>query len=91
MMGIAVARETVGDRIKSKRLEMGLTCVQLAELVGATKGIVSMWETGARRPGAAMARRLSEVLGIDEALLLRRGKPQFALKRIDLGPEEDAL
>ena len=38
------------DRLKTLRAEKGITQVQLAEILGVTKGTVAMWETGKREP-----------------------------------------
>lgn len=38
--------DTIGDRIRQCRLARGLTQLQLATLVGVTKGAVSQWELG---------------------------------------------
>lgn len=38
--------ETIGDRIKRRRLEQGMTQLQLAQIAGVTKGAVSQWELG---------------------------------------------
>lgn len=38
--------ETIGDRIKRRRLEQGMTQLQLAQVAGVTKGAVSQWELG---------------------------------------------
>lgn len=42
----AVPMETMGERIRQRREGQGLTQLQLAKLVGVTKGAVSQWELG---------------------------------------------
>ena len=38
------------ERLKALRTEKGLTQVELAEMLGVSKGTVGMWETGKRMP-----------------------------------------
>lgn len=39
------------ERLKVLRVEKGLTQVELADMLGVSKGTVGMWETGKRMPG----------------------------------------
>ena len=42
--------QTVGERIRQLRESRGLTRVQMAALIGVSKGLVSMWEAGNKKP-----------------------------------------
>lgn len=48
-------------RLKTIRAEKGLTQVQLAEMLGVSKGTVAMWETEKREPNFDMLESLSRV------------------------------
>lgn len=63
--------EIVGGNIKARRLEMGLTQMQLVERIGReNSGVVSGWETGEHLPGAYSLCELADVFGctVDEIL-----------------------
>lgn len=49
------------DRLKTLRAEKGITQVQLAEILGVTKGTVAMWETGKRQPNFETLETLSDI------------------------------
>lgn len=39
------------DILKELRLDKGLGQVELAKLLGVSKGVISLWENGLREPG----------------------------------------
>jgi transcriptional regulator with XRE-family HTH domain len=41
---------TLGDQLKHKRLELGLTLRAAARLIGANEGTLARWETGEWKP-----------------------------------------
>ncbi|GEM_PF-241509 len=49
------------DRIKELRKEKVLTQVELAQILGVSKGTVAMWETGKRRPSFEALEAMSEL------------------------------
>ena len=49
-------------RLKVSRKEVGLTQVELAEILKVSKGTVGMWETGKREPKFDAMAHLSRVL-----------------------------
>jgi transcriptional regulator with XRE-family HTH domain len=59
--------ETIGDRIRKARMRRNLTQPQLAELIGVSKGTISMWETGVTTPKGA------NLLNVAACLKLRPG------------------
>jgi transcriptional regulator with XRE-family HTH domain len=49
-------------RIYLARVEQNMSQEQLAEKCGTVQSVVSMWETGARRPGTDHLRNLAQAL-----------------------------
>ncbi len=49
------------DRLKQLRTEQKITQVQLAEMLGVSKGTVAMWEIGKREPNYETLNRLSGI------------------------------
>ncbi|WP_406531080.1 helix-turn-helix domain-containing protein [Streptomyces sp. I8-5] len=60
----------LGSEIRRVRGERGLTIQQLADLVFVSKGYISQFETGARKPEEAMVERIDKALNADEHLLV---------------------
>lgn len=54
--------ETLGDRIRRRRLELGLTQKQLGEAVNRSVQLISDWEANRRRPSIDVMPRLAAVL-----------------------------
>jgi transcriptional regulator with XRE-family HTH domain len=42
--------QTFGDTLKSLRLERNIGQIELANKIGVSKGIISLWETNKRQP-----------------------------------------
>ena len=67
------------ERLKVLRAEKGLTQVELADMLGVSKGTVGMWETGKRMPGfetldemtRIFDRRMDYILGTPMTPLLQ--------------------
>lgn len=56
----------IGNRIKQRRKELGLTMQELAEIVGLNKSTILRYETGKiEKVKIPVIKSLSEVLGID--------------------------
>ena len=53
---------TLGQQIKKRRVEAGLTQEQLAAAVGVARDTVSQWERDRLRPGLSALERVSQVL-----------------------------
>ena len=49
------------DRLKELRKEKNMTQVQLAEVLGVSKGTIAMWEIGKREPNFETLNRLSDI------------------------------
>ena len=61
----------LGERLKQRREEKGLTLLKLGELTGAHQSYLGRIERGQRVPSAAILRRLAEPLGFTEVELLK--------------------
>ncbi len=62
--------ENLGEKIKELRIERGLTQPQLAELVGVSKGMISIWENNVNEPKAIFVKRLACALEVSADYLL---------------------
>nr|DAW29049.1 MAG TPA: helix-turn-helix domain protein [Caudoviricetes sp.] len=58
--------------ITKRRLELGLTQVQLAEMLGRQQQSISDWETGRSTPTMRSLNKLSKVLSCSIADLLQK-------------------
>lgn len=56
---------SIGSRIKERREELGITQIQLAELLGVTKGAIGNYETDANSPKASILYKVFDVLKCD--------------------------
>ena len=56
--------ETIGDRIKEKRKELGLTQLELAEKLNVTDRAVSKWEQGEGDPSIAILPELAKIFDV---------------------------
>lgn len=55
-------KETPGQRIKKRRLELNLTMAQVAEATGVTRMSISLWENDKTNISATNLKALSKVL-----------------------------
>ena len=60
----------LGETIKALRLEKGLTQPQLADLVGVSKGMISIWENKINEPKATYLKALASALDVTVDQLL---------------------
>lgn len=51
----------LAERLKQLRSEKGMTQVQLAQMLGVSKGTVAMWETNKRKPSFEILSKLSDI------------------------------
>ena len=65
------SRLTLGKRLKALRRRAGLTQFELATEIDVHEMTLRRWESGQREPRASEIARLCEVLGVNEAELLR--------------------
>ncbi|QQD22306.1 helix-turn-helix domain-containing protein [Oceanospirillaceae bacterium ASx5O] len=64
---------TVAERVKDRRLVMGITQKELGDMVGASDVTVSKWESGTNQPKGRYVIALSKALGVTPEWLLGRG------------------
>lgn len=62
---------SLGSRMKERRESLGMTQVQLADLLGVTKGAIGNYETGANSPKASIMYKVFEVLKCDANYLFQ--------------------
>lgn len=60
----------LGEMIKSLRIERGLTQPQLAELVGVSNGMISIWENNINEPKASNLKALAKALDTPIGVLI---------------------
>ena len=60
------------DTLSSLRRGAGMTQADLAERLGISKSAVSMYECGKREPDLDLLRKIADVFGVSESLLLGR-------------------
>jgi transcriptional regulator with XRE-family HTH domain len=60
-----------GAQLRVTRVEHGLSQLELARILGVSKGAVSLWESGSRRPDAEYIYRLEGELGLPVETWLR--------------------
>ena len=60
------------DNLKQLRLEMGLNQVQVAESIGVSKGIISLWENGLREPNMSSLIYLADFFNVSIDYLVGR-------------------
>ena len=69
-------KKLIGQRIKVRRKQLGLTQEELAERLGVTWSAVSKWEIGDRRPSDKLLQRLAEVLNVSPSYFFESEKSQ---------------
>ena len=63
-------RDSLGSRLRSARLEAGMSQAQLSERTGLPKPTLSRYENDHVSPSIATLRKLCDALGVAEGLLL---------------------
>ena len=67
----AAVRQTLGERIKARRTERGMTQEFVAETLGVSRQAVSKWESGTADPSTHHLIALAKLLDIPPEELLR--------------------
>lgn len=77
--------KTIGERIKSKRKELGMTQAELAQKLNVTDRAVSKWEVDEGNPDLGIIPNLCKVLGIttDYLLLGKEEKESISMDDMD--------
>jgi transcriptional regulator with XRE-family HTH domain len=65
----------VGDRLRFRRIALGMSPEQLAKALGSKVQQVQQWEAGTGRIGAARLQKLTQILGVDAAFFFQDVKP----------------
>ena len=66
---VPTTAKTLGDHIRLKRLEKGLTQGKVVALVGVTMKLLSAWERDLAKPSGEEWSGLASLLGLDVNLL----------------------
>ncbi|MCQ2796535.1 MAG: helix-turn-helix domain-containing protein [Bacilli bacterium] len=68
--------KTIGERIKNKRKELGLTQAELAQKLNVTDRAVSKWEVDEGNPDFSILPNLADVLGVTLDYLIKGKDPE---------------
>ena len=60
----------IGEKIKARRLELGLTTTELGRLIGVQSSAISKYESGRVDPKASKLQALATALGVTPVSLL---------------------
>lgn len=66
--------ETIGERIRRRRIEKGLSQIQVAEKSGVSMQAISLWEHGKTSPSASNITALAKALECEVQWLLEGGE-----------------
>lgn len=58
------------DNLKMLRLEMGIGQIELANQIGVSKGIISLWENGLREPNMSSLIELAKFFNVSIDVLV---------------------
>ena len=56
---------TAGEKIRKRRIQLGLTQKQVAEKIGVRYQTLQFWETGKRKPKIENIKKIADALGMD--------------------------
>lgn len=80
------------ERIKTRRKDLKLTQLQVANFVGVSKASISQWEKGDTFPRGENLYSLAKILKCEpEWLLTGKGTPSTAAGNVEAGPELQGL
>jgi len=68
--------KSVGSRIRSRRIELGLSQEHLANALGTTVAQIGSWEAGASRIGATNLRTLTKILDVPPGFFFEEMYPE---------------
>jgi len=81
---VKLTKQTVGDRIKKRRNELGWTQDVLAEKAGISKSFLSDLENGKRSVGADTLLEIGRVLSLSLDYLMTAEKPQTEAAEVQI-------
>jgi transcriptional regulator with XRE-family HTH domain len=79
----------IGEEVRRRREELGLTGAQLAAKAGMAPSAVSQIETGKRTPSSASVMKLAAALSVEVGELYPKGARQLSLEAIPTFSRED--
>jgi transcriptional regulator with XRE-family HTH domain len=79
----------IGEEVRRRREELGLTGAQLAAKAGMAPSAVSQIETGKRTPSSASVMKLAAALSVEVGDLYPKGARQLSLEAIPTFSRED--
>jgi transcriptional regulator with XRE-family HTH domain len=79
----------IGEEVRRRREELGLTGAQLAAKAGMAPSAVSQIETGKRTPSSASVMKLAAALNVEVGELYPKGARQLSLEAIPTFSRED--
>jgi transcriptional regulator with XRE-family HTH domain len=68
--------KSVGSRIRSRRIELGLSQEHLASALGTTVAQIGVWEAGTSRIGATRLRALTKILDVPPGFFFEETYPE---------------
>jgi transcriptional regulator with XRE-family HTH domain len=80
--GAASPARRMGERIRSRRRELGLTLVEVAERAGLSHPFLSQLERGLARPSMSSLFRIAGALGVTQDWLLAAGGTDVAAEPV---------
>lgn len=86
--------ETIGDRIKKKRKEVGMTQLELANKLNVTDRAVSKWEQNEGNPDISILPRIADLFNITLDYLMTGVEPKkeiIIMSKIELCAKNDDL
>lgn len=63
-MSTSSTLQTVGERIRAKRLALSLSQTALADKIGSSQSVISELESGLVSPNLSLLTRIAEALGV---------------------------
>ena len=86
-----ITLDTFGQRVRTLRIEKGLSQQQLADLIYVSRKTVSNWESGNRMPDITMLSRLADCLGVGTYELIDELNGQDTSPNIILVEDEPVI
>ncbi|HNO80492.1 MAG TPA: LexA family transcriptional regulator [Phycisphaerae bacterium] len=78
------AVERIGDRVRARRRELGMSQVKLADVAGINQGYLSAIERHHRKPAARTILALAVALDIPQAVLIGEGEDHDNPQRLEI-------
>ena len=78
------ALQQIGDRVRTRRRELGLSQVKLASVAGINQGYLSAIERNLRRPAPPTIHALAVALDIPQAVLIGEGADHDNPQRLEI-------